>query len=124
MLQRATSSGVGPIVCYTTDDTKLEQLVRCAKENAGTVYCLVGIHSDNIKRANDRCMLRSHRGPVIFYGRNGLSVRTADVHCAPARAVPARQSVFGKGPHQHVLPVSRSWLPQQGQQRQQNTVLL
>ncbi len=64
VLQRATSSGVGPIVCYTTDDTKLEQLVRCAKENAGTVYCLVGIHSDNIKRANDRCALRTCPSPT------------------------------------------------------------
>ncbi|GLI68755.1 hypothetical protein VaNZ11_013208 [Volvox africanus] len=54
VLQRAASSGVGPIITYTTDDSKLEALVRTAKENAGQVYCMVGVHSDNIKRANDR----------------------------------------------------------------------
>ncbi|GIL43496.1 hypothetical protein Vafri_930 [Volvox africanus] len=54
VLQRAASSGVGPIITYTTDDSKLEALIRTAKENAGQVYCMVGVHSDNIKRANDR----------------------------------------------------------------------
>lgn len=54
MLQRAGNCGVGPILTYTTDDSKLEALVRTAKENAGAVYCMLGVHSDNIKRANDR----------------------------------------------------------------------
>ncbi len=55
MLQRAGTCGVGPLLTYTTDDSKLEALVRTAKENAGSVYCMLGVHSDNIKRANDRC---------------------------------------------------------------------
>ncbi len=67
-------------MCYTTDDTKLEQLVRCAKENAGTVYCLVGIHSDNIKRANDRCALRTSPSP------------THTQHLAPSQSQPEPQS--------------------------------
>eukprot|EP00198_Chlamydomonas_reinhardtii_P013357 XP_001702694.1 predicted protein [Chlamydomonas reinhardtii] len=54
VLQRAGNCGVGPILTYTTDDSKLEALVRTAKENAGAVYCMLGVHSDNIKRANDR----------------------------------------------------------------------
>ncbi|KAG2498007.1 hypothetical protein HYH03_004265 [Edaphochlamys debaryana] len=54
VLQRAASSGVGPIIAYTTDDGKLDALARTAKENAGQVYCMLGVHSDNIKRANDR----------------------------------------------------------------------
>ncbi|GLC67726.1 hypothetical protein PLESTF_000599100 [Pleodorina starrii] len=54
VLQRAASCGVGPIISYTTDDSKLEALSRTSKENAGQVYCMMGVHSDNIKRANDR----------------------------------------------------------------------
>jgi Tat protein secretion system quality control protein TatD with DNase activity len=54
VLQRGQQAGVCALVAYTTDFDKADMLVRCAKENAGLVYCCVGVHSDNIKRSNEK----------------------------------------------------------------------
>lgn len=56
VLQRAGQAGVCAMVAYTTDFDKADALVRCAKENAGYVYAAVGVHSDNIKRSNEKCV--------------------------------------------------------------------
>ena len=53
-LRRARQAGVEAIVAYTTDFEKLEVLVALAKENRGFIYCSVGIHTDMIKRSNDK----------------------------------------------------------------------
>lgn len=50
----ARTSGVGAMIAYTTDYDKAEGLVRTAKEGGGQVYCMVGVHSDMIKRHSDR----------------------------------------------------------------------
>ena len=43
VLQRAVSGGVEVLVVFTTDFEKAESLTRLAKENAGCVYCMVGV---------------------------------------------------------------------------------
>lgn len=53
-LRRARQSGVEAICVYSTDFEKMESLERLAKENRGFIYCLVGIHTDMIKRSNDK----------------------------------------------------------------------
>lgn len=55
VLQRGVSCGVEAVVAFTTDwDSKGEALVRLAREQAGTVYAVVGVHTDGIKRNNDK----------------------------------------------------------------------
>eukprot|EP00741_Cyanophora_paradoxa_P012425 tig00020610_g12004.t1 len=54
ILNRARSSGVEAIVLSTTDFDKLEEQMTLAKQNAGQLYCAVGIHPDAVKRTNDK----------------------------------------------------------------------
>ncbi|KAG1664128.1 hypothetical protein FOA52_011951 [Chlamydomonas sp. UWO 241] len=53
VMQRAADAGVEAFVSFTTDFEKAESLVRLAKESAGSVYAMVGVHSDMIHRSND-----------------------------------------------------------------------
>ena len=43
VMQRAMSSGVEVLVAFSSDFDKAEALTRLAKENAGSVYCMVGV---------------------------------------------------------------------------------
>mmetsp|Transcript_4079 Transcript_4079/g.7245 ORF Transcript_4079/g.7245 Transcript_4079/m.7245 type:complete len:1106 (-) Transcript_4079:1874-5191(-) len=54
VLQRAVDSGVAPLIAFSTDFDKAESLVLLARDNPGLVYCCVGVHSDNVKRTNER----------------------------------------------------------------------
>lgn len=54
ILKRSRQEGVEAIIAYTSDFEKLEALERLAKENRGFIYSMVGIHSDMIKRSNDK----------------------------------------------------------------------
>ncbi|GAX77518.1 hypothetical protein CEUSTIGMA_g4962.t1 [Chlamydomonas eustigma] len=54
VLQRAANSGVQAFIAYTTDFDKIDALTRLARENVSVIYCMVGVHSDMIKRSSDK----------------------------------------------------------------------
>ncbi|MEW5303518.1 MAG: hypothetical protein WDW36_006202 [Sanguina aurantia] len=54
VLQRAIDVGVGLLIAFTTDFEKGDLLMKLARENSGRVYAAVGLHTDNLKRNNDK----------------------------------------------------------------------
>jgi Tat protein secretion system quality control protein TatD with DNase activity len=54
MWQRALESGVDAVVTFCTDHTRMEELAALVKANTGFLYFLAGIHSDNVKRNNEK----------------------------------------------------------------------
>eukprot|EP00744_Colponema_vietnamica_P009729 GILI01013804.1.p1 GENE.GILI01013804.1~~GILI01013804.1.p1 ORF type:complete len:680 (-),score=256.32 GILI01013804.1:617-2656(-) len=54
VLQRSQMCGAQALIAITTDFEKTEQAIDVAKQNSGFVYVSVGLHSDNVKRNNDK----------------------------------------------------------------------
>ncbi len=54
MMARALEAGVDAMVAYATDWDRISELVDMAKEYPSVVYCALGVHPDNVKRANEK----------------------------------------------------------------------
>ena len=64
VVSRAKTEGVSGIIGWFSDIEKQSGLSDLCKSNLGHVYCIIGIHPDNIDRTNKK----SHEGR--FYSLN------------------------------------------------------